>query len=272
MSIEIPGPRELAEHCDRAARITNRVRPETVADVPRGWARVRAGGESDEFASTGFNRVHWFTLESAITDEELRETVGVLRSRGVRRAFFWMNAAGCEGSGLSALERIDAVLVPHVRYVVLARRGGTCVPTRASTLVVRGMSARELPSVLGAMGERFSPESARAACKLVESGIAEAFAAFDGDVPAAFAALIPDRAGDGFGHLGWAGTVSGSRGRGGQSALIAARVSRAAELGLRWCVSETNTVIPTSLNNLIRLGFVAALEWKVFRWDDRAGA
>ncbi len=272
MSNEIPGPRELAEHCDRAARMTNRVRPEAVADVPRGWARVRAGGESDEFASTGFNRVHWFTLESAITDDELRETIDVLRSRGVRRAFFWMNAAGCEESGLSALDRIGAAPVLYVRYVMLARRAETCVPPRVSTLVVRGVSARELASVLGAMGERFSPESAQAACKLVESGIAEAFAAFEGDVPMAFAALIPDRGGDGFGHLGWAGTVSGSRGRGGQSALIAARVSRAAELGLRWCVSETNTAIPTSLNNLIRLGFVATLEWRVFRWDDREGA
>ncbi|MBL8761756.1 MAG: hypothetical protein JNL50_10680 [Phycisphaerae bacterium] len=122
------------------------------------------------------------------------------------------------------------------------------------------------------MSERFSAESAQAACKLVELEIAEAFAAFDGDVAAAFAALVPDCAGDGFGHLGWAGTVAGQRGRGGQSALIAARVSRAAELGLRWCVSETNTAIPTSLNNLMRLGFVAALEWSVFRWDDRAGA
>lgn len=249
--------------------MTNRVRPDAVIDVPRGWARVRAGGESDEFASTGFNRVHWFTLESAITDDELRETIGVLRSRGVTRAFFWMSAAGCEGGALGVLGRIGAAPVPYVRYVVLARRAGVCAAPRGTTLDVRGVSARELPSVLGAMGERFNPESAQAACRLVESGIAEAFAAFDGDVPAAFAALIPDRAGDGFGHLGWAGTVSVYRGRGGQSALIAARVSRAAELGLRWCVSETNTAIPTSLNNLIRLGFAATLEWRVFRWDDR---
>lgn len=252
--------------------MTNRVRPDAVVDVPRGWVRVRAGGESDEFASIAFNRVHWFTLESPIADGELNETIDVLRSRGVKRAFFWMNAAGCEGSGQSTLDRIGAAPVPYVRYVVLARRAGVCAAPRRTTLVVRGVSARELPSVLGAMGERFSPESVQAACRLVESGIAEAFAAFDGDVPTAFAALIPDREGGGFGHLGWAGTVSGSRGRGGQSALIAARVSRAAELGLRWCVSETNTAIPTSLNNLIRLGFVATLEWMVFRWDDRAGA
>lgn len=135
-------------------------------------------------------------------------------------------------------------------------------------LAVRGVPVAELAGVLSAMGERFSAESAQAACKLVELGIAEALAAFDGDVPAAFAALIPDRAGDGFGHLGWAGTITNRRGRGGQSALIAARVSRAAELGLRWCVSETNTAIPTSLNNLSTLGFVPALEWDVFRWDD----
>ncbi len=270
MAIELPHAGEVAAHCDRAARITNRVRPDAVVEVPRGWARVRAGGEGDEFASTAFNRVHWFTLDTPITGDELNEAIGVLRSRGVRRAFLWMSATGCAGSGAEALARNGAVRVPRVSYVVLARRSSVCVPPRGSTLAVRGVPIADLAGVLSAMGERFSAESAHAACNLVELGIAEAFAAFDGDVAAAFAALIPDRAGDGFGHLGWAGTITSQRGRGGQSALIAARVSRAAELGLRWCVSETNSAIPTSLNNLMNLGFVPALEWHVFRWDDGA--
>lgn len=252
--------------------MTNQSRPDAVVDMPRGWARVRAGGEGDEFASTGFNRVHWFTLAAPITGDELNQTIGVLRTRGVRRAFLWMSAAGCAGEGARALENFGAVRVPYVRYVVLARRSGVFAPPRGSTLAVRGVPMAELAGVLSAMGERFSAESAQAACKLVEMGIAEAFAAFDGDVPAAFAALIPDRLGHRFGHLGWAGTITSQRGRGGQSALIAARVSRAAELGLRWCVSETNTAIPTSLNNLMRLGFVPALEWHVYRWDDGARA
>lgn len=270
MSNGLPQAAELAAHCDRAARLTNQARAETLADVPRGWARLRAGGEGEEFASTGFNRVHWFTLGSPITEGELRETIGVLRSRGVRRAFLWMSAAGCAGDGAGALDRAGAVRVPHVRYQVLVRDAASCAPVRETPLSVRALRVDELPGVLCAMGDRFSPESARLACALVEAGIAEAFAAYDGDTPVAFAALIPDRVGPGFGHLGWAGTIERSRGRGGQSGLIAARVSRSHQLRLRWCVSETNTAVPTSLRNLMRHGFSPVIEWSVFRWDDRA--
>lgn len=267
-SASLPDVRSLALHCDRCARRTNSTRTAVaVLDVPRGWARLRPGGESDEFASTGFNRVHWFTLESPITPTELDETLSLVRSAGARRVYLWMSAAGCAGAASEALERVGAARVPYVRYVVLARRAEVVPVPPTASLSIRPLSSDELPGVLASLGDRFTAESAKTACELVERGIAETYGAFEGDRPAAFAALIPDHEAPGFGHLGWAGTLEEFRNRGAQSALIASRVSRSAESGLAWCVSETNTAVPTSLKNLARAGFAPMIEWHVYRWD-----
>ncbi|MDE0506738.1 MAG: GNAT family N-acetyltransferase, partial [Candidatus Poribacteria bacterium] len=52
---------------------------------------------------------------------------------------------------------------------------------------------------------------------------------------------------DGFAYLGWAGTAEEHRGKGGQNALIKARLNRAAELGCQIACSETLTMLETSL-------------------------
>jgi GNAT superfamily N-acetyltransferase len=53
------------------------------------------------------------------------------------------------------------------------------------------------------------------------------------------------------GWLGIASTLAEFRGRGAQSALLAARVARAHRLGLRLLVTETET----SYGNVLRAGF-----------------
>ena len=83
-----------------------------------------------------------------------------------------------------------------------------------------------------------------------------AFAAFDGDEPVATGALY---AVDDSGWLGLAGTLPSHRGCGAQSAILAARIDRARELGLRRLVTETGTPrdgIPgPSYRNIVRSGF-----------------
>ncbi len=68
--------------------------------------------------------------------------------------------------------------------------------------------------------------------------------------------------GEAWAHLGWAGTSPAFRRRGAQSALIAARVSRAAELGATWCTSETINApgMDTSYRNLQRCGFTPVIQ------------
>jgi GNAT superfamily N-acetyltransferase len=87
------------------------------------------------------------------------------------------------------------------------------------------------------------------------------FAAYDGDELAACAALF---AHDGAGWLGAAGTFPDHRGRGAQSALLAARIARARELGLDVLTAETGARrddgANTSYDNILRAGFVEAYE------------
>ena len=60
--------------------------------------------------------------------------------------------------------------------------------------------------------------------------------ALDGDAPVGAAALF---AADGVGYLGLAGTLPEHRGKGAQTALLAARIRRAAQLGCDVVVTET---------------------------------
>lgn len=82
------------------------------------------------------------------------------------------------------------------------------------------------------------------------------FVAYDADEPTAAAALRAD------GRVGWlgvAGTVPEHRGKGGQTALLAARLARARELGLERLTTETGERLAdrpsNSYRNILRAGF-----------------
>ena len=76
------------------------------------------------------------------------------------------------------------------------------------------------------------------------------FLAFHGDSPVATGLLCVD---GGLGYLGMAVTLPEYRGQGAQSALIAARMRRAAERGCRYVYSETyKTILAGSYRNLKR--------------------
>ena len=80
--------------------------------------------------------------------------------------------------------------------------------------------------------------------------------ALAGDEPAGAAALHVE---DGAGYLGIAGTSPEHRGRGAQTALIAARVERARELGCSAVYTETGEQLPgrpsAAYRNIVRAGF-----------------
>jgi GNAT superfamily N-acetyltransferase len=80
--------------------------------------------------------------------------------------------------------------------------------------------------------------------------------AVDGDEPAAAAGLY---VADGVGYLGFAATLPGHRGKGGQSALLARRIERAREVGCDVLVTETGERrddLPSgSYRNILRAGF-----------------
>jgi hypothetical protein len=85
------------------------------------------------------------------------------------------------------------------------------------------------------------------------------YMAFDGDEPAAAAALFVH---EGIGWCGFAATDTRFRKRGAQSALIARRINDACELGCQWLTTETAEDTPEkpnpSYHNMCRMGFETA--------------
>ncbi|HEY3332623.1 MAG TPA: hypothetical protein VGK19_21510 [Capsulimonadaceae bacterium] len=69
-------------------------------------------------------------------------------------------------------------------------------------------------------------------------------------------------------YLGPAGTEAEWRRRGGQTALIAARVTKARELGCKHIFAETyQRILKTSYNNLLKAGFVHAYSSPIYVWE-----
>jgi len=82
--------------------------------------------------------------------------------------------------------------------------------------------------------------------------------AFDGDEPVGAGALF---AADGVAYLGFAATLPAHRGKGAQSALLAARIRAASELGCDVVITETgerrSDRPSTSYRNILHAGFTA---------------
>jgi GNAT superfamily N-acetyltransferase len=97
----------------------------------------------------------------------------------------------------------------------------------------------------------------------------QAWLALAGDEPAAAGALF---VGDEGAYLGFAGTLPEHRGHGAQSALLAARIRRAGELGCGWVATETGERRPGepsgSYRNILRAGF--SEEFVVANWRRRS--
>ena len=93
--------------------------------------------------------------------------------------------------------------------------------------------------------------------------------AFAGRIAVAVAAVRIDQ---GLAWLGGAATRTRWRGRGAQSALIAARLRRAQRAGCGWAWSETHEPMrgrpDGSRRNLTRLGFEQVLVEPIYVWEE----
>ncbi|MBT0771642.1 hypothetical protein KIH74_22070 [Kineosporia sp. J2-2] len=122
-------------------------------------------------------------------------------------------------------------------------------------------------TVLRAFGVPGTPLSQMVAGAVSAPGF-QAFAAWDGDVMVAGGGLLVHGE---VGSLHTGATLPEHRGRGAQSALIAARAEAARRAGCRWLTSETGVPEPgrgnSSLNNLRRAGLRVLYERPNWRWN-----
>jgi GNAT superfamily N-acetyltransferase len=137
-------------------------------------------------------------------------------------------------------------------------RGRDAVARPSSSLAVR-RAGPELGDVFAEISiEAFGlPAEARALLSMLPTCSGwHAFVSFHGETPAGAGALFVS--GD-VGWLGFGATKSEFRGRGGQAAVMAARLETALEAGCRIIVTETGEAAPGdkqhSYKNILRAGF-----------------
>lgn len=264
MSAESPHPADLLHTLSfRLGRLQQRM-AETHTPGPgafRGivdgvWMRI-APARITPFPSDNRNRAEPLPGGADWSERAARTFQSRYDDAGIKPFFFWLSPSAMSDKIESDLVAAGLKRFTRARYPVLARHAATLPPPETTFTVRRFDRKRD--------AARFrnypNPEmSKRILAPKTPKGM-ETYLAWDGDDPVAMGSLFVHR---GLGYLHTAGTLESHRGRGAQSALIAARINRAAELGCDWVMSETVSVLKTSMANLERQGFEVVFWKKVF--------
>ncbi len=197
-----------------------------------------------------FNRVLGLGLEAPATDEQLDEALGFLQGA---QAYVTV-APEAEPRDLG--ERLAARGLPRDRgWAKFVRT--TADPPRAGTpLRVERDDSGEAFAEAAQCGFEVPRLFRDWLSRLAGRDGWQCFVGYDGEAAAAAGALFIA------GKVGWTGigaTVPEQRGKGGQSALLAARIRAAAEAGCEVVVTETGEPIDGhpngSYRNIVRAGF-----------------
>ena len=209
-------------------------------------------------ASFNLNRVYLCGRESGLQPGSLTRWIELFAQNGVKKFFVWLSPGPDMATVRGWLEDAGFSRIRHLGYLTLLRTGGE--PARFATgLEIREVGTDEIEAARDQLGETLWPDYARSAGK---PGFCH-YMAFDGKRPVAIAALAVF---EGLGYLMAAATREADRKRGAQQALIARRIERAERGGCKVLVSETLSILETSLRNLQRAGFRPAYEKEVYQW------
>lgn len=201
------------------------------------------------------NRVHGLGLNRPVTVTSLAAVETWFADRGIGNWFLHLFEDRLEQSVRSYLNG------PRFEQRRAWMKFGTGKPTPrevdCSLEVVRIGPERAVhfaEIVCEAFGMR--PSSAPLLAALAGDPRWQLFVSYDGEQPAGAGALFVE---GGFGWLDWGATRVAFRRRGSQSAVMAARLARAAELGCKRVYTETGEAVEGdpqhSYGNIIRAGF-----------------
>ena len=206
-----------------------------------------------------FNRVLGLGMTETATDDLIDEAIAHFTATGARR-FMVQVAPGASPPLVGWLEARG--FYRHNHWIRLARDLAPC-PMPATDLRVGRIGSEHADAFGRLAAEAFGhpPSLAGLSACLVGRAGWSFFGAFDGDALVGCSALHVQGPAARF---GFASTRPGYRGRGAQSALIAARIEAARQAGCRWACVETLPDTPgkpnPSTHNLRRLGFRDAYE------------
>ena len=198
------------------------------------------------YPSANRNGVFFFGCGTTVSRTDFLNILEVFREAQVERFFFWLSPNPQEEEIVGWLG--DNRLKPFggTRYPTLIRPVEKVAPFQTHLDVCR-VSGHEVEDQGDAILRIFDPWPCTFFLESVDQPGFDHFVAYDAGAPVSAAILA--RHGD-FAYLGWAGTAEAHRRKGGQNALIRARLNRAAELGCRVACSETLSMLKTSLGNL----------------------
>ncbi|MFZ1989873.1 MAG: GNAT family N-acetyltransferase [Alphaproteobacteria bacterium] len=207
-------------------------------------------------ASTNRNRIYLCGHEPGLTRDGLEQLFALFKSHGVERFFVWLLPGPGREEVAAWLRELGFGLNPWTRYVTMLLQEPPQAEPRTD-LFIREMSALQPRD-----SERLSSLMAWPyyASTMGKPGFTH-WIAFDAGEPVAIASLAC------FEHVGYlatANTLESHRRRGAQSAFIVTRIAKARELGMKFIVSETLTMLKSSLGNLERAGLREIYEKQVF--------
>jgi GNAT superfamily N-acetyltransferase len=231
-------------------------------DVHRLGLRLVQGAHGTLLASArtdvlALNRVVGFGIDGPPDAELLDAMVSTYRAAGARRFFVQVSPF----SAPAAIDRLEAHGFRHYNNWAKLFRSVEPPPPVTSDLRVERIGrdgAEAFATIITRCFDWPAPARDWIGRTVGRTGWSH-YAALDGDVPVAIAAMFTAR---GYAYFGPAATLQDHRGRGAQSALIARRIRDAESLGCVLLVTETAEDRPErpspSFRNLTRAGFQLA--------------
>ena len=218
---------------------------------------------SSPYPSANGNAAHYFGCGTTVSLADLLKVLDALKGTQVERFFFWVSPTPQQEEIVTWL--LDNGLKPFqgTEYPTLVRSVEEVTPHNTH-LGVERVSRREVEDCADAIKHIYEPWGCAFFSDSVDQPGFEHFLAYENRTPVSAAILGTH---DGFAYLCSAGTAEEHRGKGGQNALIKARLNRAAELGCQIACSQTLTMLKTSLENLARNGFEVVYKKQVFVWE-----
>jgi hypothetical protein len=200
-----------------------------------------------------FNRLTGYGVTGPARAEDLDDAVAAFDTDGVRTWVIQVAPTATELAALAAARGLAPLPRPWVKFL----RGAE--PPTPGGLPVRPAEAGDAEAFGAIFCASYGAPDAIApwAAALVGRRNWRCFLACDGADPVGIGALF---LGDGLGWLGFGGTLPSHRGRGGQTAMFAARIAAGLGEGCRGFVTETGLPLEgevgSSFRNIGRAGFL----------------
>jgi len=212
------------------------------------------------YPSSNPNRVEVIGDGDLVDEASVSCAIERFRAQGISKFFFWVDPLSGHESLKTLLSACGLKPFGGTTYHVLARTPAQ-VAAPPTDLTIRRLTPDIPHEILGCYGDENTQKGFRDS--VGQEGF-DHFAAFAGENVVATARAFTH---GGISYFCDAGTQEGYRCRGGQTALIAARINRAAELKSSLCVVQTLAMLTTSLDNLLRAGFQHSFDRSVYEYE-----